>query len=231
MQEVLQELAADAEDATGEHEADNLVDNAPRITAAEYCALLAVQVARNFDGIACARSEKPTRELDTHCLIPEAPVRFEGEAADGAVDEQAEGAESRASMGLGALGHSVTIAQRLDEAALQRVLAFDARDRTTAFTKELRDVPAMQREVPGEVAATRRADLAASQQQYDEGLRVAASSLASIADTQRRHFQQKEGQPTGEDDGAEDELAVPPPPREPAVAPPLLRPERSMEAT
>ena len=129
-------------------------------------------------------------------------------------------AEARASLGLGALGHSVVIAQRLDDASLQRVLAFDARDRTTAFTKELRDAPAMQREVPGEVAAARRADLAASQQQYDEGLRVAASSLASIADTQRRHFQQKEGQPTGEDDGAEDELAVPPPPREPAVAPP-----------
>ena len=30
----------------------------------------------------------------------------------------------------------------------------------------------------------------------------------------------EEGQPTGEEDGAEDELAVPPPPREPAVAPP-----------
>ena len=104
MQEELQELAAEAEDATGEHEVDNLVDDARRITAAEYCALLAVQVARNFDGIACARSEKPARELDAHCLIPEAPVAFEGEAADGAVDNQADGAESRASLGLGALG-------------------------------------------------------------------------------------------------------------------------------
>ena len=64
------------------------------------------------------------------------------------------------------------------------MLDFGARGRTSAFTKELRDVPAMQREAPCDdpAATTRRADLAATLQPYAEGLRVAEEGLSAIAD-------------------------------------------------
>ena len=127
MQETLQELATEAvaaEDRAADADDCGALDfsgDGHRISAAEYCALYAVQVAQNFDGIAFAQSEKPSRELDAHCRIPEAPVHVEGETADGAVDNQADGAQTRAALGLGALGQSVAITQSLDSALLQRV--------------------------------------------------------------------------------------------------------------
>ena len=144
-------------------------------------------------------------------------MHYEGGDADMAVDAIAEGAEARAALGLATLGHSVAITQRLDEALLKRVLDFDARDRTSAFTKELRGAPAMQREASCDdpAATTRRADLAATLQPYAEGLRAAAEGLSAIADVQRRHFQHKEGRDVEAESADEDEPLAPPHPQQP----------------
>ena len=66
MHEALQELAVRAV-AAENSEAPDFGSDGPRISVAEYCALYAVQIARNFDGIAFAQSTKPARELGAHC--------------------------------------------------------------------------------------------------------------------------------------------------------------------
>ena len=67
-----------------------------RVTAAEYCARLTLQVAGNYDGIAAARSGKPKRQIDEDRQVKEAPVRVENAHGDEALDAQAEGAGERA---------------------------------------------------------------------------------------------------------------------------------------
>ena len=137
---------------------------------------------------------------------------YEGGAADDDVDKQGEGAEARAALGLGSLGQTVAITQRFDEALLKRVLDFDAKDRSTAFTKELRDAPSMQKDISlnAEGSDKRRSELAATLQSYEQGLRAAAADISSLIDMQRQHFQQKEGEVIEGDDPTEDRDAPPP---------------------
>ena len=52
------------------------------LTVQEYCALETLTIARNYDGIAQAKSEKPKRQIDRDVFTPEQPLYVVGE--DGA---------------------------------------------------------------------------------------------------------------------------------------------------
>ena len=127
----------EAEDLDHEADSAGYADAQPRITTEEYCAIMALQVDGNFDGIAAARSEKPKRQIDEDRNIKEKPARVEGASGDDALGAQEAGASERARLGLGSLGQSLVIAHYFNKQTLEEVLSFETRERRTPFSKEL----------------------------------------------------------------------------------------------
>ena len=124
-QHTLEQLAAECEDgdalAVSPRDPALAHGAAPpqaRISVSEYCAMVTMRVAANFDGIAKARSEKPKRQIDQDRLVKEAPLHVEGGGDDGTADVQVEGAEARARLGFGAVGQSMHSGQRLSKTDL-----------------------------------------------------------------------------------------------------------------
>ena len=108
-------------------------------TVAEFCSLETCSIARNFDGVAQARPEKPKRQIDVDRDIAEQPLGVEGGAIAADADAQTETMASRADTGLAVFGQDARLARRLDGATLNEIRAFDTADRTHAFVKDLQD--------------------------------------------------------------------------------------------
>lgn len=102
-----------------------------------------VSIARNFDGIAQARTEKPKRQIDVDRDIAEQPV-FAETSTDGVeADAQTEAMAGRTSTGLEVFGQNSRLSHRFDDDALLEIMSFNTADRTQAFVKDLQDTPLM----------------------------------------------------------------------------------------
>lgn len=221
MQAVLETLAEEYEVASADPDPPPVSHAQQRLTAAEYCARLTLQVAGNYDGIAAARSGKPKRQIDEDCKVKEAPVRVEGGQGDEALDAQAEGAGERARMGLGAVGESLHIGHRFSGRELENVLRFEVRERQTAFSKELCKQQLMQ---GGKLPDPLAVDAAHRSQELQEKIvqpysgdgdfgqalgSLGGPELREVIEVQRKHFNQTGAEPQGCDDSDAD---CPPPP-------------------
>ena len=117
---------------------------AERQTVDEYYALRATMLVNNFDGIAAASHEKPKRRVDDDAQVKEEPLLREGGDADGRGLDQMEAADEVVKAGLAKLGTTATLAHRFEPDEMKRIMAFDTRERVTAYSKELLDtMPAM----------------------------------------------------------------------------------------
>ena len=112
---------------------------ADRLTVDEYYAMRVTVLVKNFDGIAAASHEKPKRRVDDDAHVKEEPLFWEGGDADGRGLDQVEAADEVAKAGLAKLGATATLAHRFEPDEMRRIMAFDTRERTTAYSKELLD--------------------------------------------------------------------------------------------
>ena len=94
---------------------------------------------QDFDGIAAASHEKPKRRVDDDAHVKEQPLYREGGDADRQGLDQLEAADEMAKAGLARLGATATLAHRFEPAEMRRIMAFDTRERNTAYSKDLLD--------------------------------------------------------------------------------------------
>ena len=111
-------------------------------TTAEYFALQTYGIARNYDGIAHAQSEKPKSQIDHDVSILEQPLYVDGDDA-GMYEGEAQ-IENAPSAKTSTLRRNLHLAHHFEEADLQKILSFDTADRTHAFVKELVEISFMQ---------------------------------------------------------------------------------------
>ena len=236
MQAELEMLAQEYDTADADSDAAKMDDNnswttttlpsAPehqRLTMPEYCAMWALRVASNFDGIAAARSEKPKRQIDEDRHVKETPLWVEGAAGDEDLDVQAEGAGELQRLGLGSVGQSLHIGHRFAGQALEDVLRFETRERKTAFSKELCKQTLMKdgqlpKPLPADSACKREELQTQVLQPYSGDIRAGVPcglnmlqghALKEVIEKQRQHFNQKERELSAYQDSDED---CPPPP-------------------
>ncbi len=112
------------------------------VTAEEYCALRVVEVSDNFDWIAEAGRNKPKREADVARTILERPLGLD-EAGEAQHDSNTEGAEAMLKLGIMELGANVLHTYHFTEEELNDVIGFQARDRMSAFSRGLIELPVM----------------------------------------------------------------------------------------
>ncbi len=112
--------------------------HAGMLSVEEYNALQTQSIARNFDGIAHAQSEKPKRQIDRDVLIPEQPLYVEGaEGTSRGGEGQIENlGEDKAAT----LRQNVQLAHRFEAADLQDILDYNTAERRQAFVKGARRV-------------------------------------------------------------------------------------------
>ena len=108
---------------------------AERLTVDEYYAMRVTMLVKNFDGIAAASHEKPKRRVDDDAHVKEQPQYREG----GEGLDQMEAADEMAKAGLARLGATATLAHRFEPEEMKRIMAFDTRERNTAYSKDLLD--------------------------------------------------------------------------------------------
>jgi hypothetical protein len=162
------------------------------ISTEEYCALETVRSARNYDGIAQARSEKPKRQSEMDQQVPEQPI-FTAGHGDVEGDAQTEAAAMRAREGLGSMVQVTRLAHYFDDESLDQILSFTTAQRTIGFVKELQGNMIMQ---GGELPQPREsADLVRRRAinqinlvKKFESLETLRNDLRNIADIQRRAF-------------------------------------------
>ena len=214
-------------DTAGAAHVAELIDGAQsdRLTASEYYALRVTTLVRNFDGIAAASHEKPKRRIEDDAHVKEEPLFREGGDGEGPGLDQVEAADEMAKAGLAKLGASATIAHRFEPDQLERIMAFDTRDRTTAYSKDLLEAMPAMREgslpSPSEDAALEqrrkdnRKDVAevygSLDRQAPESIGLAGVDAAPLAALLGRieERQSARAQGVGDDEAEDDE--VPPP--------------------
>ena len=205
-----------------------------RMTIDEYYALRRAALVKNFDGIAAASHEKPKRRIDDDAHIKEEPILREGGDADGRGLDQVEAADEVAKAGLAKLGSSTTIAHRFTADEMKRILAYDTRERTSAYSKDLLDaMPSLadgSLPSPLEVSAVERRRKELREEVIDiyggharrnvDGIGRAGgdNSLLSRIELRQREYAEGGG------DGQDDEADVPP---ELTIAPPAQDDEQA----
>ena len=100
----------------------------------EYFALQTNSIARNYDGIAQAKADKPRRKIDRDVLVPEQPLYVEG--TDGAVFGGEGVCERVDASKRTTLRQNVKHAHRFDESELKDILEFNTAERRQRFVKE-----------------------------------------------------------------------------------------------
>ena len=162
------------------------------ISIEEYCALETFRTARNYDGIAQARSEKPKRQSEMDQQVPEQPI-FTAGHGDVEGDAQTEAAAMRAREGLGSMDQVTRLTHYFDEESLDQILGSTTAQRTTAFVQGLQGNMIMQGgELPqpreSQELLRRRASNHRNLVEKHESLEFLRHDLRNIADIQRRAF-------------------------------------------
>ena len=123
--------------------ADSTLDT-QRPSVQEYFASEFFKIDANFSGIAAAQGGKPKRQIDEDRNILEEPVAREGDYGEETEGHaQMEAADERAQLGMAEITANFHIKNRFSEETLMKIIRFQMRQRSTRFTKELREMPFM----------------------------------------------------------------------------------------
>ena len=115
--------------------------NDHRPTVREYYAADFLKLDAKFSGIAAAQSGRPKRQIDEDRHILEQPI-----ASSTSKEDEGEGhaqADERVAMGMADLSLQTHIKHRFGEETLTKIIQFQMRERSTRFTKELREMAFM----------------------------------------------------------------------------------------
>ena len=105
-------------------------------TVEEYCSIRNLAFASNFDGVAAASTTEPQRTIDVDKAVPERPLGYDPRGGCGE-DAPGDDRTDRMRLGVASLEADTKHAHRFDDELLERILAFEARDGFTPFSREL----------------------------------------------------------------------------------------------